>query len=104
MTHQEIEAAVLDTIEKAYCAKYVGKIKVENLVDCNKNIIGYKLTLGLNNIERPLTIQMEGNVDQFLKYIEKELRSRHLHYTSFYTGYQIVPEECNMDTSCDCKK
>ena len=63
MTHQEIEAAVLDTIEKAYCAKYVGKIKVENLVDCNKNIIGYKLTLGLNSGSYdPVTGVIELNV------------------------------------------
>lgn len=104
MTHQELEAAVLEIIEKAYCAKYVGKIKIEDILDCNKNTVGYKLILGLNNDERPLTIQMEGNTDQFLKYVEKDLRKRHLHYTSFYTGYQVIPEECDLDTSCDCKK
>lgn len=104
MTHQELEAAILCIIEKAYCAKYVGKIKVEDLINCNNDVVGYKLTLGLNNVERPLTIQMEGTQNQFLKYIEKELRSRHLHYTSFYTGYQVIPEECERDTSCDCKK
>lgn len=93
MTLQEIEAAVLDIIKKVYEAKYIGKLKIEEIKDCNGKSIGYKLTLGLNNVERPITIQMEGNINKFLSYIEKELRARHLHYTSFYTGYKVPIED-----------
>ena len=85
MTNQELEAAVLSIIEKAYESKYIGKIK-------------------LNNNERPLTIQIEGTPEQFLKYVEKELRSRHLHYTAFYKGYQVPIDDGCIDTSCSCKK
>ena len=104
MTNQELEAAVLSIIEKAYEAKYIGKIKIKNILDCSGKIVGYKLILGLNNNERPLTIQIEGTPEQFLKYVEKELRSRHLHYTTFYKGYQVPIDDGCIDTLCSCKK
>lgn len=104
MTNQELEAAILCIIEKVYCARYTGKIKVEELFDCNNNIVGYKLVLGMNNVERPITMFMHGTQKDFLKYIEKEFRSRHLHYTSYYSGYQVPVVDCDLDTSCDCKK
>ena len=104
MTNQELEAAVLSIIEKAYEAKYIGKIKIKDILDCSGKIVGYKLILGLNNNERPLTIQIEGTSEQFLKYVEKELRSRHLHYTAFYKGYQVTIDDGCIDTSCSCKK
>lgn len=102
MTQQELEQAVLNIIETAYCAKYVGKMEIKNLLDCNNNQVGYCLVLGLHTPERPLTIQMQGTAQQFLKYVEKELRSRHLHYTKFYTGYKLPPkDDCkNNNTSC----
>ena len=56
MTNQELEAAVLSIIEKAYEAKYIGKIKIKDILDCSGKIVGYKLILGLNNNERHLTI------------------------------------------------
>lgn len=104
MTHQELEAAILCIIEEAYCARYVGLLKVEDLLDCNNNRVGYKLKLSLNNYERPLTMFWQGDEKSFLKYVERELRSRHLHYTSYYTGYQVPVVDCEIDTSCDCKK
>ena len=105
MTRQEIEAAVLNIIERAYEAKYIGKLKIEYIEDCNKKVIGFKLILSLNNVERPITIQMEGSIQNFLKYIEKEFRSRHLHYTSFYTGYKVpIEDNCNSNTLCKCEK
>lgn len=104
MTHQELEAAVLCIIEKAYCAKYVGKLKIDNILDCNDNVIGYRMVMGLNNYERPLTFFMHGSQKDFLKYIEKEFRSRHLHYTKYYTGYQVPVVDCETDTSCSCNE
>lgn len=101
MTHQELELAVLLIIEKAYCAKYVGELKIQDLLDCNDKPVGYKLQLGLNSPERPLTIQMQGTAKQFLKFVEKELRTRHLHTTSYYMGYKLPPkEDCDKNTSC----
>lgn len=104
MTNQELEAAILCIIEKAYCAKYTGKLKIEELFDCNNNVSGYKLVLALNNVERPITMFMSGTQQDFLKYVEKELRSRHLHYTSYYTGYQVPVVDCDLDTSCSCNE
>ena len=55
----------------------------------DNNVIGYHLTLGLNNIDKPITINREGDVCDFLKFIESELRKRHLHYSTYSFGYKV---------------
>lgn len=102
MTLTELEQAVLTIIEEVYCKKYVGKIKIKEILDCNKKVIGYNLWLGLNNIERPLTIQKEGTQDEFLKYIRRNLSSRHLNDVFFYSGYQLPPKDDCTNSKCSC--
>lgn len=87
MTMEDLEQAVLDIVRKAYCREYVGKLKVSELKDGN-NVVGYHLTLGLNNIDKPVTINIEGSTEVFLKGIEQELRKRHLHYSTYSFGYK----------------
>ena len=58
MINQELEAAVLSIIEKAYEAKYIGKIKIKDILDCSGKIVGYKLILGLNNKNLGLKVKM----------------------------------------------
>ena len=89
MTHQELEAAVLCIIEEVYKSKYLGQLKIDDLLDCNGKVTGYKLVLGLNNYERPLTIFLQGNQEDFLKNVRKELKNRRLHHTAYFTGYQV---------------
>ena len=88
MTMEDLEQAILDIVKKSYCAEYKGKLKVSELKDDN-NVIGYHLTLGLNNIDKPITINREGDVCNFLKFVESELRKRHLHYSTYSFGYKV---------------
>lgn len=74
---------ILQLIEKLYCKKYTGKIKVEKIKD------GYTLVLGLNQEERPIRISGQMGEKDFLKYVENELRLRHLETTEYYYGYKI---------------
>lgn len=55
----------------------------------NEEIVGYHLELGMNNVDKPITINVEGTVKEFLKRIREELRLRHLHYTTYSLGYKV---------------
>ena len=98
MTVQELEQAIRDIIRNVYCSEYCGRLILKIKEDCG--IKSYNLILGLNNVDKPLVISCQGHDAFFLKYVEKELRSRHLDFVSFFMGYQIVKEhgeneECN---------
>lgn len=86
-TMEDLEQAVRDIVRKVYCREYVGKLEVSELKDGNE-VIGYHLTLGLNNIDKPVTINIEGDKCTFLCGIEQELRKRHLHYSTYSFGYK----------------
>ncbi len=87
MTTEELEQVILDLIKEVYCVKYIAKLKVKELKGENK-IIGYHLELGMNNVDKPITINKEGTIEDFLKCIREELRLRHLHYTTYSLGYK----------------
>ena len=84
---KDIEQAVLDIIERIYCAKYVGKLSVKQWAH------GYSLTLGLNNTERPIYIMGEGTEEEFLKLVEKELKFMGLDRTKYFFGVKIYENE-----------
>ena len=42
----------------------------------------------MNNVDKPITINKEGTIEDFLKCIREELRLRHLHYTTYSLGYK----------------
>ena len=87
MTMEELEQVILDLIKEVYCVKYIAKLKVKELKGENK-VIGYHLELGMNNVDKPITINKEGTIEDFLKCIREELRLRHLHYTTYSLGYK----------------
>lgn len=87
MTTEELEQVILDLIKEVYCVKYIAKLKVKELKGENK-VIGYHLELGMNNVDKPITINKEGTIEDFLKCIREELRLRHLHYTTYSLGYK----------------
>ena len=94
----EIEQAILESMRKVYCVDYKGTLDVEELKP-----IGYKVRLGIQNDERPLTIMAELPLDKFLKFFIQELRDRHLNDVHYYTGYRVPPNDQCFDTSCACK-
>lgn len=91
MTTQELEQAIRDSIEKLYKAKYVSRLIVKEIKD-RDTVIGYTLTLDMNNRDKPIYMSREGTPEQFLAYIHEELRVRQLIRVDYYDGYQIVKE------------
>jgi len=84
-----LERQILDIIEKRYKRRYVGGIKVTQLVS------GYKLVLDLGNPDkRVIQLSCDCNSEEdFLKYIEQELISRQLERVQFFRGIRIYPED-----------
>jgi hypothetical protein len=71
-------------MRKIYCKEYTGTIKVTALPEN----LGYKLSLGLNNSEKPLTIAIEGSEQDLLRTIYDELRFRNLVEVEYFEGYE----------------
>lgn len=99
MTPKELEVAILDTIQKVYCKKYVGKIKCIPIQPT-----GWIVILGMNNVDKPITISAELPDDKFLKFFEQELNDRNWDTIHWFTGYKSYPDNgCPIDKSCICK-
>lgn len=79
----QLDQAIQEIICKVYKAKYTGSLKVKHIEP-----EGYEVIMGLGVDEKPLRIFAQLPFDKFLIFIEKELRDRHLHSTSYYTGYK----------------
>ena len=91
----QLEEEVRTVIEDIYKAKYIGALQITYILDGEVQL-GYKLRLGMNKDERPLYIAFEGNKEEFIKYLQQELRNRRLAETEFYYGEKLYKsnEEC----------
>lgn len=97
MTTQQLEAAILESVQDIYHKKYVGKLKVIKLAN------GYQMKMYLNKPEAPLVIAADLSDEKFLSFIKKELRSRHLELTDYFTGYKIEDQNyCNNNITTSC--
>lgn len=96
MTTQELEAAILESVQASYKKKYVGKLKVVPIAN------GYQMKMWLNHPEAPLVIAAELSDSEFLSFIMKELKSRHLELTEYFTGYKIEDPHNNCDNTTSC--
>jgi hypothetical protein len=97
MTLQELEVAIRDLFKQIYHKEYVAKLKLEELQTAEGIHRGYKLTLGMNNIDKPLIISFEGGEVAYLKFLRQELRDRRLGDTHYFLGYKQYNglESCN---------
>ena len=57
------------------------------------------MDLGLNKDEKPLSIACDGTAEEFLQFIEKELKERSLIRTEYFTAIQLYD-----DFKDGCKK
>ena len=96
MTTQELEAAILEGVQASYKKKYVGRLKVVPIAN------GYQMKMWLNHPEAPLVIAAELSDSEFLSFIMKELKSRHLEFTEYFTGYKIEDPHNNCDNTTSC--
>lgn len=85
---EELERVILDMILEIYKARYNSKIKIVELKD-QDSVIGYHLELGMNNIDKPITINKEGTICDFIKCVEQELHNRRLNDTIYSLGYKV---------------
>lgn len=69
---------VKELIEKVYCKKYIGYIKLTPLKNMFDNIFGYKLDLGMGCDDQPLQIAFDGTASEFMERLETRLRQDHL--------------------------
>lgn len=83
------EEQVRQLIERIYCYKYVGRIRITELHTAEGGLRGYLIDFGLNRDERPLSIAIDGTAEDCLKYLEKDLRQRRLHYDKYYFGEKL---------------
>lgn len=101
MTH-DIEQVIRDLIKKIYCKEYKGVLKVHETFykfpGAQPEHIGYRMDLGLNKDEKPLSIACDGTAEEFIKFIENELRMRNLVRTEYFTAIQLY------DYEDECKK
>lgn len=99
MTEIELEQAILELIQDIYKSEYIGKIKVQKIEP-----IGYCVKLGMNTPEAPLVIYAEIKEDQnFLKFMEKELKERRLDKVYYSKLFKTMPPECNViNRACSC--
>lgn len=99
MTIQNIELAIRDLIRTLYCVEYIGSLKVNETVSTFPGElpehIGYRVDIGLNKDEKPLSIAGDGTSDDFLKLVERELKERSLTRTKYFTAIQLYNNECN---------
>ena len=96
MTTQELEAAILEGVQASYKKKYIGKLKVVPIAN------GYQMKMWLNHPEAPLVIAAELSDSEFLSFIMKELKSRHLELTEYFTSYKIEDPHTNCDNITSC--
>ena len=89
MDTKDLELAVRNLIEKIYEAKYNRLLTVEETKTWDGRHLGYKLVLSLNKDEKPVELAMEGNKEQFLKFVEDELRHNCYNHVKFYTARRI---------------
>lgn len=83
LNEEECKQKLLCLFEEVYGKQYVGKIIVKKL-----DPEGYAVTLGLNNIDKPMLIMAELPDDKFLSFFREELRTKQLANVKYYTGYK----------------
>lgn len=73
MTLQGLEVAIKDLFREVYCKEYVGKLKLEELLTTEGTHRGYKLTLGMNNVDKPIIISLKVILNHTLNSLNKNL-------------------------------
>lgn len=101
MTKDELKQHILQMIERVYCKKYIGKIFIHKLQP-----VGYTVSLGMNNNDKPIVISAELDDQPFLKFFEEELRHRGLNLVKYFLGVKSYPNNCsnNINKSCKCNE
>lgn len=94
-TDGKLKNEILKLIQQIYCAKYTGTLEIYRIIP-----LGVIVRFGLNCNENPIYIAAELPDDKFLKYMEKEIRSRRFDFVKYFLGYKEYPYNCPKDRRC----
>ena len=72
------EQAIRESVSRLYGCEYTGEIKITFLKAVNRlteleEVYGTKVTLGMNNVDKPISIAVDLTEHAFLSYFEKEI-------------------------------
>jgi hypothetical protein len=71
-------------MKQIYKAEFIGDIKIDKM-----DPVGTKISFYLNRSENPLTIMSDLEGEDFLKFIQKELRIRRLNQTKYFKATKL---------------
>ena len=80
LSKKDIDTKLRQLIEELYGCCYLENITIDKLYP-----VGYKISMPLNNIERPFTFAIEAEGDYFYKYLRNVLIDSSLHRIDFVT-------------------
>ena len=87
MTQEQFGQAILECITKV-----TGKCYIRNVYIKKLKPFGFDVALGYDEPNTHLHIMGQFNEEDFLKYFEKELKTRHLHYDKYFKVTREYPE------------
>ena len=98
MSIQELEQVIQEKFIKIYNSVYLGKIWITKL-----DPIGYEIKIGLNTPEAPRIIYAELEDDNFLEFLEKEIKDMKLNTVFYGKLFKTMEPECTViNKSCSC--
>lgn len=98
MTIQDLEQVIHEYFLDIYHKKYIGKLDIKKL-----NPIGYCVKLGMDVINKPITIYAELDDSTFLKFLKQELKDRRFNLVNYGQLLLSYPYECKpTNKACSC--
>ena len=80
------EKQIKEFIESCYECTFIGKAEVF------KNYDFYTLRLVLNTDYAPINLSYQGSIEDFLKYVKRQLKEMRLDRVYYYLGYKTDVE------------
>lgn len=88
MTQQEFGQAILECISRVTGKCFIDKVYISKLKP-----YGFDVALGYSEPNTRIHIMGQFNEEDFLKYFEKELKSKRLHYDQYFEVRREYPEQ-----------
>lgn len=89
MTTQDLEQVIRDCLKTIYKADYIGKLEVKKMLN------GYLINLGLGTPDAPISLYIELEGKELIKFLMKEFRDRRINPYNFGYIQLTYPVSCN---------
>lgn len=91
-----LEQEILEIINQAIDGEYIGRFKV-----FYEDEVGWTLLLHMNQEQAPMRFTYDGDLEQFKKFIYKELHFRKMQIASYFIAVQELPAAVCRDGKWD---